>query len=100
MLDMSKEVYIVSYSESEDGAQTFYNPDTTEAKYFHISQTAFEIEFLNQLSMQLALVLVAFESHAEVYNGLHSSADVIRLKALQEKGHSSPDFLTSRFVAC
>ena len=78
--------YYVSYSESEDGVQTFYNPDTMEAKYFmHTSQTAFEIKLLKELSAQLALASVTFESQAEVYNALHSSEDVVRLRAFEEK---------------
>ena len=77
--------YYVSYSESEDGVQTFYNPDTMEAKYFmHTSQTAFEIKLLKELSAQLALASVTFESQAEVHNALHSSEDV-RLRAFKEK---------------
>lgn len=34
----------------------------------HTSQTAFEIQLLNLLTMQLALAAVTFEIQAEVYN--------------------------------
>ena len=72
--------YYVSYSESENGVQQFYSLDETAKYFMHTSQTAFEVRLLKQLSAQLALALVTFESQAEVYNALHSSEDVMRLK--------------------
>ena len=78
--------YYLSYSEYEDGTQKFYNPATTQSKYFmHTSQTTFEIQFLKQFTAQLALASVTFESQAEVYNTLHASEDALRLRVFECK---------------
>ena len=51
----------------------------------HTSQIAFEIQLLNQLTMQLALAAVTFESQAEVYNAIHAAEDATRLRAFEMK---------------
>jgi len=43
------------------------------------------IQLLNQLTMQLALAAVTFESQAEVYNAIHAAEDATRLRAFEMK---------------
>ncbi len=49
------------------------------------SQTAFEVEYLRQLSMQLSLASCTFESQAEVYTAVHAHEDCARLSGYEDK---------------
>ena len=81
-----KNKYHHSYYEAEDGCEHFYDPMHTQPKYFMTtSKSAFEIQLLKELTLQLSLASVTFDSQAEVYNAVHANNDAVRLKVYEEK---------------
>ena len=69
---------------------TFYDPDG--AKYFQItSQTVFEVALLSDITNNISISAVSFESRAAVYNENFQKVDKERLCKLEEFGRSSSD---------
>ena len=89
----SKKYHYSYCHEAMDDSQdklTFYDPDG--AKYFQITtQTVFEVALLSDITNNISISAVSFESRAAVYNENFQKVDKERLCKLEEFGRSSSD---------